>query len=177
MARTQVSGIFRERSSRIARQVSRTAKSRSPNHKPVEQTWMKKQTPRNWSEISVVTGSTEYILTSCDISGASRYWPGSKCHLSCTECHTVWIAKVKEKHQTLLTTQTCMELRCIYRAEEVRCSCNLYYHTYCIEYFPITTSNLLKVNSEFALLVPDSHTILSRAMGTRHITFSCSVRR
>lgn len=69
MARTGVSDIFKEQFSKIAGQVSRTAKSRSPNpnYKPMGIAVNEKRTAtvdlQIGSENSVVTTCTDYIFT------------------------------------------------------------------------------------------------------------------
>lgn len=99
VARTGVSNIFREYFSRIASQISRTEKSRSPNHKPVGIAMNGKQTPKvnlqDWRRklSCIVYWLRFYTLCKSFFSGASTYWPATKCHPSCTEYHAVGISK------------------------------------------------------------------------------------
>lgn len=99
VARTGVSNVFREYFSRTASQVSRTDKSRSPNHKPVGIAMNGKQTPKvnlqDWRKknqwlYSVLTTFLHLTM----FSGTSTYWLATKCHPSYTECHRAGISKV-----------------------------------------------------------------------------------
>lgn len=150
VARTGVSDIFREHFSRIPSQVSRTAKSRRPNHKPVGIAMNEKQTPTiNLQDWKRKLSGQRACWLHCYTLWYSLELQNTDLALNVIfhVLRAIWFGSQKlRKEVELLTAQTYHMLAwssiLLIRLRKFRCFCNLYYHIYCIWAFPSNNNNL-----------------------------------